>query len=133
MHDRYTRYQKVHGPFSNGLGVSIVKGYGTYGSESGLYELAVLKNSNKEVTYATSITRDVIGYLTLAEAEAIAKQVEALPGLTIEEDLTEYIEHNVRRWDTEEFKERVVATVKTEEHKELVERLIAKFLAELVE
>jgi hypothetical protein len=52
--------------FDNGYGASIVRGFGTYGSENGLYELAVLKGSRKNwgITYDTPITEDVEGHLT---------------------------------------------------------------------
>lgn len=70
--------------FDNGYGVSIVSGYGSYGGESGLFELAVLVgNEDKwDLTYDTPITNDVIGWLTEDEANEIANQVAALPSVT---------------------------------------------------
>lgn len=62
--------------FPNGYGVSVVQGPYTYGNEDGLYELAVMFNGR--ICYTTPITQDVIGYLTLEQAEQIADEVAAL-------------------------------------------------------
>ena len=48
--------------FDNGYGASVVRHEYSYGGKDGLYELAVL-DSNGELTYATPVTNDVIGYL----------------------------------------------------------------------
>ena len=47
--------------FENGYGASVVKHSGSYGSEKGLYEIAVL-DSDGDLCYSTPITDDVIGY-----------------------------------------------------------------------
>lgn len=62
--------------FPNGYGVSVVQGPCTYGNKLGLYELAVMFNGR--ICYTTPITQDVIGYLTLEQAEQIADEVAAL-------------------------------------------------------
>ncbi len=49
--------------FSNGYGASVVKGLRTYGSDRGLYELAVF-GLDGHISYSTPITNDVLGYLT---------------------------------------------------------------------
>jgi len=55
--------KKARMHFNNGYGVSVVSHNFSYGGKDGLYELAVL-DSNGELTYTTSITSDVLGYLT---------------------------------------------------------------------
>jgi hypothetical protein len=49
--------------FDNGFGVSVIKTLFSYGSKQGLYELAVLDSSGS-ITYDTTITDDVLGYLS---------------------------------------------------------------------
>ena len=48
--------------FDNGYGASVVQTDFSYGGRLGLYELAVLDNEG-HLTYNTSVTDDVIGYL----------------------------------------------------------------------
>jgi len=77
--------------FKNGYGASVVrfsiksmlgKGYlgGNYGSEKGLWELAVIKfdKDSWSLTYETKITNDVIGYLTESEVEDHLKRIKEL-------------------------------------------------------
>jgi hypothetical protein len=49
--------------FDNGYGVSVIKTSFSYGGKKGLYELAVLDSSGS-ITYDTTITEDVLGYLS---------------------------------------------------------------------
>ena len=63
--------------FENGYGASVVKGEYTYGGKDGLYELAVL-DSNGNLIYDTSITDDVIGYLTQQEVTDLMEQIQKL-------------------------------------------------------
>jgi hypothetical protein len=49
--------------FQNGYGASIVQHSFSYGHEDGLYELAVLDEEGG-LTYNTSVTNDVLGWLT---------------------------------------------------------------------
>lgn len=60
--------------FGNNYGVSVIN-FG-YGSEEGLYELAVLFNN--ELCYTTEITDDVIGWLTEDEVSAIMIDIQNL-------------------------------------------------------
>jgi len=63
--------------FDNGYGVSVVSHSYSYGGRDGLYELAVL-DSNDEITYDTTVTNDVIGYLTEEEVSNVMKEVQNL-------------------------------------------------------
>jgi hypothetical protein len=46
--------------FENGYGISVICGYGAYGSGTNPYECAVLNGNS--LCYNTPITNDVIGY-----------------------------------------------------------------------
>lgn len=67
--------------FSNGYGASLVTGGPlTYGE----YEMAVLEYTGKKdteysLTYDTSITNDVLGYLTLKNVEKYLEEISKLP------------------------------------------------------
>ena len=69
--------QVVH-RFENGYGASVISD--GYGAREGLYELAVIKwaGENYELTYATPITSDVLGYLSASEVEELLDRIEAL-------------------------------------------------------
>ena len=58
-----TEHYQFH--FENGYGASVIRGHYSYGGPQGLYELAVLRKRRKhwEITYDTTITDDVLGYL----------------------------------------------------------------------
>ena len=62
--------------FDNGYGASVVKSPYTYGGDKGLYELAVFKNG--EITYATPITDDVIGYLRPEDVTDVMTKIQQL-------------------------------------------------------
>ena len=66
--------------FSNGYGASVIRTEFSYGRESGLYELAVLKGDAEKhgITYETPITEDVIGSLTPSEVTELLQRIEAL-------------------------------------------------------
>jgi hypothetical protein len=67
--------------FENKYGASIVKHDYSYGSKTGLYELAVLKydeNNNWDLCYDTPVTSDVLGYLNEADITRYLKQIEQL-------------------------------------------------------
>jgi len=63
--------------FDNGYGASVVKGPHTYGGNEGLYELAVI-DAKDQVTYETSVTNDVEGYLTEEDVTILLKQIQNL-------------------------------------------------------
>ena len=48
--------------FPNGYGASVIRNLGSYGHESGLWELAVLDDLGNLV-YDTPVTEDVLGWL----------------------------------------------------------------------
>ena len=62
--------------FDNGYGASVVKSPYTYGGDKGLYELAVFKDG--EITYATPITDDVIGYLRPEDVTDVMTKIQQL-------------------------------------------------------
>ena len=63
--------------FENGFGASVVKTDYTYGGDKGLYELAVL-DSDGNLTYATSVTDDVIGYLRPEDVTDVMAKIQQL-------------------------------------------------------
>lgn len=67
------RYQ-----FDNGYAVSVIRGFGSYGNEQGLYELAVTTHEGSLV-YDTPVTDDVIGYLPPEGVTHYMAKVAALP------------------------------------------------------
>jgi len=62
--------------FPNNYGVSVVKSPSSYGGKDNLWELAVLYCD--EITYNTSITDDVIGWLTNEKVTEIMQKVQEL-------------------------------------------------------
>jgi hypothetical protein len=63
--------------FENGFGASIVKHKYSYGGEKGLYELAVI-DSEGQLTYETTITDDVLGYLSEEDVTKLLEQIQKL-------------------------------------------------------
>jgi len=63
--------------FENGYGASVVCTPHTYGGDRGLYELAVL-DSEGHLTYATSVTDDVIGYLRPEDVTDVMAKIQQL-------------------------------------------------------
>jgi hypothetical protein len=63
--------------FENGLGVSVVSHTYSYGGKDGLFEIAVLDEEGN-LTYETSVTSDVIGYLNPDEVTGVMEQVQSL-------------------------------------------------------
>jgi len=74
-----TRTQSIH-KFDNGWGASVVSHALSYGGDSGLYELAVIKftGDDWDINYDSSITNDVIGHLTETEVYTHLKRIEIL-------------------------------------------------------
>ena len=63
--------------FDNGFGASIVCTPHTYGGDKGLYEIAVLDTEGK-ITYNTSVTDDVIGYLRPQDVTDVMEKIQQL-------------------------------------------------------
>jgi hypothetical protein len=63
--------------FDNGYGASVVKTPYSYGGEDGLYELAVL-DMDGHLTYDTSVTNDVIGYLRDIDVTDVMEKIQQL-------------------------------------------------------
>jgi hypothetical protein len=63
--------------FDNGYGASIISHDGSYGGDSGLFEVAVLHDDI--IVYDTPVTHDTIGWLDFAGVAAILKDIEELP------------------------------------------------------
>jgi len=63
--------------FENGFGVSVVSHTYSYGGKDGLFEVAVL-DKDDNLTYETSVTSDVIGYLKPDEVTEVMEQVQSL-------------------------------------------------------
>lgn len=66
-----------HHSFNNGYGASVVSAPGTYGWQSGLFEVAVTHH-NSFICYRTPITQDVLGHLTHREVADVLAKVEKL-------------------------------------------------------
>ena len=66
--------------FENNYGASVIKHYESYGFEDDLFELAVLyfDGDNFDLSYNTSITDDVIGYLS---NDNVMEYLEKIKGL----------------------------------------------------
>ena len=67
--------------FSNGYGASVIRGYGSYGVDDELYELAVVKTTEDDswdLCYDTEITDDVLGHLSEEEITSYLQRIEGL-------------------------------------------------------
>lgn len=66
--------------FTNGYGVSVIRNPYSYGGKTGLFELAVLKDTGVEwdLCYDTEITGDVLGWLTAQEVVECTERVSKL-------------------------------------------------------
>ena len=62
--------------FDNGWGASVIRYEHSYGGQSGLFELAVLKDGF--VDSNNDITDDVIGWLDESDVTKILKQIQEL-------------------------------------------------------
>ena len=62
--------------FSNGFGASIIQTCYSHGGGIGAYELAVTRNG--AITYKTSVTSDVRGYLKPLEVENLIREIREL-------------------------------------------------------
>ena len=90
--DNFERYEFY---FENGYGASVVRYQGkndcTYGGQEGLWELAVL-DKDGNITYQTSITSDVIGWLDDSEVEDVLNNIK---DLVMEEGYIDFIKSEV--------------------------------------
>ena len=64
--------------FENGFGASIVKHDFSYGGRDGLYEIAVLDDIEGGPIYYTSVTDDVLGYLSEGDVETHLNEIKSL-------------------------------------------------------
>ncbi len=66
--------------YPNGYGASIVQHRFSYGSDKGLWELAVIKGNDEDwdICYDTPVTNDVEGHLTESEVDELLTKIEAL-------------------------------------------------------
>ena len=64
---------RIH--FSNGYGVSVVRHSGSYGSDLGLYELALIDTAG-EIIYDTPIAKDVIGWLRPQDVTEVMEKIQ---------------------------------------------------------
>lgn len=62
--------------FPNGYTASVLRG-GHFYTAGGTYEIAVMRDGN--MVYDTPITDDVLGYLSLDEAERAISEIASLP------------------------------------------------------
>ena len=76
MQSEHNQYQKIY-TFNNGYGASVICNQSSYGSDNGLFELAVL-DKDGEICYDTTITSDVIGYMTHDHVARVLKDIEDL-------------------------------------------------------
>jgi hypothetical protein len=68
---------QYHYKADNGYGASIIQTTNSYGSEQGLWELAVL-DSEGEITCHTPITNDVLGYLSEEDVNETLEKIKNL-------------------------------------------------------
>ena len=77
--DQRYGYRKRTRCFGNGYGSSVIRHSGSYGSDRGLYELAVINSKTNRLHYTSPITGDVLGWLTLEDVQRINDEIAALP------------------------------------------------------
>ena len=71
--------------FSNGYGVSVVRGGASSYATERTYELAIIDN-NGNLVYDTHITNDVIGHLSADKVTAVMEEIQNLPKRLTDED-----------------------------------------------
>lgn len=76
-HERFDDKEQVIFEFKNGYGASVLTGRIAYGNINQPFEIAVTRNGY--LCYDTTITNDVIGYLTIDETLKVLDDIEKLP------------------------------------------------------
>lgn len=77
--------------FNNGYGASVVRHSFSYGAQDGLFELAVLQETNgfggkaMEISYDSGITNDVIASLTKREVLEYLGKIQRLSHVSLKE------------------------------------------------
>ena len=64
--------------FPNGYGASVIFGPNSYGSDEGLYELALIEWADDEhyhLAYHDCVQGDVLGYLTIEDIDTMLTQI----------------------------------------------------------
>ena len=87
--------------FDNGYGASVIRNKFSYGSDSGLYELAVIQGTPGDfsLVYDTPITNNVNGWLTPRE---VVYQIRKVKALTEEDIILFPMDANEKRIREEE-------------------------------
>ena len=80
----FTRGHYERFRFMNGYGASVIRSSVSYGGDSGLLEIAVIRyrsaaSADFELCYDTPITHDVIGFLSQDDARSILDRIAQLP------------------------------------------------------
>lgn len=65
--------------FPNGYGASIIRHRYSYGSRDGLWEVAVTRDG--QLDSSTTVTDDVLGYLTESDVADVLLLIEHLPAV----------------------------------------------------
>lgn len=76
-------YRRLSFQFPNGYIASVIRTPGSYGSDRGLWEVAVIYEGR--VVYDTPVTNDVLGNLDIQEVRKILEEIYNLPIRTINE------------------------------------------------
>ena len=63
--------------FKNGFGISIIRGFYTYGGDNNLYEVAIT-NKEGDIIYDKFDSHDVFGFLDDSEVEEVINRVKNL-------------------------------------------------------
>jgi hypothetical protein len=76
INDHYGGIQKLY-QFDNHMGASVIRHERSYGSELGLWEVAVLDEAG-QLVYDTPVMGDVMGHLSWKEVSKVLRQIQAL-------------------------------------------------------
>lgn len=93
--------------FENGYGASVIRHLHSYGSEDGLWELAVIQwgegiaelgEDQWDIVYDTGITDDVLGRLQWSTVIEILGDIKDLPPIEPEDDLDDRQPDEAQEW-----------------------------------